>query len=194
MTNDNELAQRPFAACFLTRGHLENRAGRKHALQAPFRFYGNDGTKFPKNCPAVRSDFNDCRHSTIGVKKILYQAEELSALGSSACSRPAIAESTRQGNRKKISMNPLIQLKKAAPVFLAALVCFGLLPNAQAVSPPPDGGYPGFTTAEGQHALKNNLRKRVLRLFHQLSVLRFPVRSRTFHHNWAVGWRYQQGG
>jgi hypothetical protein len=51
MTNDNELAQWPFAACFLTRGHLENRAGRKHALQAPFQFYGKDGTKFPKNCP-----------------------------------------------------------------------------------------------------------------------------------------------
>jgi hypothetical protein len=43
----------PFAACFVTRGHLENRAGRKHAFQAPFRFYGNDGTKFPKNCPTV---------------------------------------------------------------------------------------------------------------------------------------------
>ena len=41
----------PFAACFMTRGHLKNRAGRKHAFQAPFRFYGNDGTKFPKNCP-----------------------------------------------------------------------------------------------------------------------------------------------
>jgi len=38
------------AACFVTRGHLENRAGRKHAFQAPFRFYGNDGTKFPENC------------------------------------------------------------------------------------------------------------------------------------------------
>ena len=52
-------------------------------------------------------------------------------------------------------MNPLIQLKKAAPVFLIALVCFGLLPKAQAVVPPPDGGYPGFNTAEGQNALKN---------------------------------------
>jgi hypothetical protein len=60
MTNDNELAQWPFAACFLTRGHLENRAGRKHALQAPFRFYGNDGTKFPKNCATVWFDFNYC--------------------------------------------------------------------------------------------------------------------------------------
>jgi trimeric autotransporter adhesin len=28
-------------------------------------------------------------------------------------------------------------------------------PNAPAVVPPPDGGYPGFTTAEGQNALKS---------------------------------------
>src|SRR6266511_782757 len=34
-----------------------------------------------------------------------------------------------------------------------ALLCLGLLPNAQAVNPPPDGGYPGFNTAEGQNAL-----------------------------------------
>ena len=33
------------------------------------------------------------------------------------------------------------------------LVCFGLLPNAQAVDPPPDGGYPGGNTAEGTDAL-----------------------------------------
>jgi hypothetical protein len=38
----------PFAACFVTRGHLENRAGRKHAFQALFQFYGNGGTKFRK--------------------------------------------------------------------------------------------------------------------------------------------------
>ena len=35
------------------------------------------------------------------------------------------------------------------------LWCFGLLPQAQAVVPPPDGGYPNFTTAEGTNALKN---------------------------------------
>ena len=46
--NRKPLCGRPFAACFVTRGHLENRAGRKHAFQAPFHFYGNDGTKFPK--------------------------------------------------------------------------------------------------------------------------------------------------
>jgi hypothetical protein len=33
------------------------------------------------------------------------------------------------------------------------LVCFGLLSGAQAVVPPPDGGYPGGNTAEGQNAL-----------------------------------------
>ena len=35
------------------------------------------------------------------------------------------------------------------------IVCIGLLPNAQAVVPPPDGGYPGFNAAEGSNALKN---------------------------------------
>ncbi len=33
------------------------------------------------------------------------------------------------------------------------LACFGLLPAARAVVPAPDGGYPGFNTAEGQNAL-----------------------------------------
>jgi hypothetical protein len=33
------------------------------------------------------------------------------------------------------------------------LFCFCLLQNAQAVLPPPDGGYPGGNTAEGQNAL-----------------------------------------
>jgi uncharacterized coiled-coil protein SlyX len=35
----------------------------------------------------------------------------------------------------------------------AALACLWLLPKAQAVVPPPDGGYPNFNTAEGQNAL-----------------------------------------
>jgi hypothetical protein len=34
-----------------------------------------------------------------------------------------------------------------------ALVCFALLPKVQAFVPPPDGGYPNFTTAEGTKAL-----------------------------------------
>jgi hypothetical protein len=52
-------------------------------------------------------------------------------------------------------MNPLLQCKPTIlPIFIAGvLACFGLLPKAQAVSPPPDGGYPGGNTAEGQNAL-----------------------------------------
>jgi hypothetical protein len=52
-------------------------------------------------------------------------------------------------------MNPAIQLKQTTSVFLVAfaLACFALSPAAKAVSPPPDGGYAGFNTAEGQNAL-----------------------------------------
>ena len=40
------------------------------------------------------------------------------------------------------------------PVLITfALVCFALVQNTQAVSPPPDGGYPGGNTAEGHLAL-----------------------------------------
>jgi hypothetical protein len=46
-------------------------------------------------------------------------------------------------------MNPLIPLKKATLLILVALLCFGFLPRAQAVSPPPDGAYFGANTAEG---------------------------------------------
>ncbi|MGC1321738.1 MAG: hypothetical protein WA849_06125 [Candidatus Udaeobacter sp.] len=37
---------------------------------------------------------------------------------------------------------------------ILALSCFALLPKTQAVSPVPDGCYPGFTTAEGCNALQ----------------------------------------
>jgi hypothetical protein len=52
-------------------------------------------------------------------------------------------------------MNPLIHLKRATSLFLIVLgfVWLGLLPTALAVSPAPDGGYPGGNTAEGQAAL-----------------------------------------
>jgi hypothetical protein len=53
-------------------------------------------------------------------------------------------------------MNPLYSTKKqTALVFLVALglARFGLSPSLQAVVPPPDGGYPGGNTAEGQAAL-----------------------------------------
>ena len=59
-------------------------------------------------------------------------------------------------------MNPLIQLKTTILPLLITVVlpCFGLSPIAQAVVPPPDGGYPAFTTAEGtKGALKPHHRR-----------------------------------
>jgi uncharacterized coiled-coil protein SlyX len=52
-------------------------------------------------------------------------------------------------------MKLIIQLKTGtSPLLITlALLCFGLLPRAHAVSPAPDGGYPGGNTAEGQNAL-----------------------------------------
>jgi len=38
-------------------------------------------------------------------------------------------------------------------LIIFALVCFALVQNTHAVNPPPDGGYPGFNTAEGQNTL-----------------------------------------
>jgi hypothetical protein len=59
-------------------------------------------------------------------------------------------------NRLTTSHYPLlIMLRWRSSFILAALAlpCLGLLPLAQAVIPPPDGGYPGGNTAEGQNAL-----------------------------------------
>src|SRR5438477_10878906 len=67
-------------------------------------------------------------------------------------------------------MNSIIRLKTATPSFLTrrhrcakhcaqvtlAVLCLWLLPRMHAapkVAPPPDGCYPGFTTAEGCNAL-----------------------------------------
>jgi hypothetical protein len=50
-------------------------------------------------------------------------------------------------------MRAFIQLKRATPLFLVTLACFGLSPAAHAVVPAPDGAYPGGNTAEGQAAL-----------------------------------------
>src|SRR4051812_40305518 len=45
-------------------------------------------------------------------------------------------------------------MARLLPILLTfALVCFALMQNAQAVNPPPDGGYPGENTAEGTRAL-----------------------------------------
>src|SRR5438046_10011086 len=51
-----------------------------------------------------------------------------------------------------ISRSPL---RRGFPVVLLLLGLFALLPTAGAVDPPPDGGYPGGNTAEGDGALQN---------------------------------------
>src|SRR5437763_9429188 len=58
------------------------------------------------------------------------------------------------GKKKGRTMNPLIQFKTTPPLLITlTFFCFALFPNAQAVLPAPDGGYPGGNTAEGQAAL-----------------------------------------
>jgi hypothetical protein len=53
-------------------------------------------------------------------------------------------------------MSPPIQFKVTIlPVRVGVALACLFLSKAQAVNPPPDGGYPGFTTAEGTNALKN---------------------------------------
>jgi hypothetical protein len=52
-------------------------------------------------------------------------------------------------------MMPLIHFRKAtlSIIVLFSIACFGLAPLVWAVIPPPDSGYPGGNTAEGQNAL-----------------------------------------
>ncbi len=70
--------------------------------------------------------------------------------------------STIQPQQEKQNMTTLRLTKSMSrsPSRLALLIplvfaCFALSQSAQGVVPPPDGGYPGQNTAEGQNALKN---------------------------------------
>jgi trimeric autotransporter adhesin len=51
--------------------------------------------------------------------------------------------------------NPFQNLinRSSSPIILILLTCSALIQRAEAVNPPPDGGYPGGNTAEGQNAL-----------------------------------------
>ena len=72
---------------------------------------------------------------------------------------PRLQLARRDSNHRQVARLPArIRVMKTSIRFFEiffALLCLALLPNAQAVNPPPDGGYPGFNTAEGQNALLN---------------------------------------
>jgi hypothetical protein len=69
---------------------------------------------------------------------------------------------TRQGWRRFRSLDTIMERKlktkkqrNTLKAILLVLGCLAFLPQMQALSPPPDGCYPNFTTAEGCNALQN---------------------------------------
>jgi hypothetical protein len=94
-------------------------------------------------------------------KPILNQVEGIPPAEFFALFQTPAIQNKCSGEKKGRTMNPIIQHKTTSPLHIAlALLCFGLLPGAQAVVPPPDGGYgpPDYgvgNTAEGEEALLN---------------------------------------
>jgi hypothetical protein len=71
-------------------------------------------------------------------------------------SGPAIPQKQFSGKKKGRTMTAKNQLNRSTPrlcLISLLLTGFGFLPQLQAVSPEPDGCYPGLTTAEGCFAL-----------------------------------------
>jgi hypothetical protein len=60
---------------------------------------------------------------------------------------------TMKGSGERIKKSKINMKLQNLIHILIGIVCIGVFPNAQAVSPAPDGGYPGGNTAEGQNAL-----------------------------------------
>ena len=83
------------------------------------------------------------------VKWNLNQAEDISPRVFRLLKGPSIAESNQRGKRNKNHTNPLIQLKKATPLFVIALVlaCFALSPQAFAEPTLVPPSYSGCTSA-----------------------------------------------
>src|SRR5258705_11028106 len=53
------------------------------------------------------------------------------------------------------SLLTILRSRTALILVALTLIAFGLVRRTQAVNPPPEGGYPGGNTAEGQGALLN---------------------------------------
>src|SRR5947208_16347458 len=64
----------------------------------------------------------------------------------------------RQSSRTAKTMKrKLKKMKNRSTILMVIpliLVCFAFAPQTRAVSPPPDGGYPGLNTAEGFQSLQ----------------------------------------
>ena len=92
-----------------------------------------------------RGDGNPLSLSIAKSAQRLANYDEQHGLRPSKCSKGKVLERNRHMKTTT---------KFTCPAFAAiALVCFAVLSTAQAVSPPPDGGYPGQNTAEGTDAL-----------------------------------------
>ena len=81
-------------------------------------------------------------------------------------------------------MKPSTKFKTTTRLLLSICVlgCFALLPKALAVSPPPDGGYPGGNTAEGQARFSTSPPAHTIR-----RLVFFPRELATGNFNTGVG-------
>src|SRR5216110_1724717 len=85
----------------------------------------------------------------------------MSSRGSRLRRRLRRAREIREGQKIMKEKRKIKLMKNRFTIFttsLSVLACFAFLPHMQAapqVAPPPDGCYPGFTTAEGCNALQH---------------------------------------
>jgi hypothetical protein len=120
----------------------------------------------------IKKSIDTRSQNSVSPRKVLKQTKDFCPVGFFVCSDPSKKiknNQTRPGKRKNTSMYSLNQVNKLVSCgrdparslpfwrgFLLIpliLVCFAVAPKTQAVSPAPDGAYPGFNTAEGDHAL-----------------------------------------
>jgi hypothetical protein len=87
----------------------------------------------------------------------LNRVEDTSPAEFFACFQSCRLRKSTQREKKEGFMKKLIQSENSRTfiILIAGFIGVALLRSAQGVVPAPDGGYPGFNTAEGQNALKN---------------------------------------
>jgi hypothetical protein len=98
--------------------------------------------------PAVESNFLHVAICRVPVRR----GEQCTKTCAHSCIIDSDFRSTRQRDFSKLNAMKTNYLTFSLTLLFGLM---SLLPVAKAVVPPPDGGYPGFTTAEGTNALKN---------------------------------------